>query len=99
MPTPVSTPASREVVDPVCGMTIDPADAAGHADYKGTTYYFCAESCLEKFKADPEQYVQGSGIRDQGSKALDRRSPVPDPGPRYCSGSALNFSRQLSAQK
>ncbi|HXD16290.1 MAG TPA: heavy metal translocating P-type ATPase [Vicinamibacterales bacterium] len=79
MPTPVSTPASREVVDPVCGMTIDPADAAGHADYKGTTYYFCAESCLEKFKADPEQYVQGSGIRDQGSKALDRRSPVLDP--------------------
>src|SRR6185503_2928513 len=78
--TPVSTPASREVVDPVCGMTIDPADAAGHADYKGTTYYFCAESCLEKFKADPEQYLgPGSGTGDPGSKALDPRSLIPDP--------------------
>src|SRR5262245_5045596 len=79
MPTPVSTPASEEVVDPVCGMTIEPADAAGHADYKGHRYYFCAESCLEKFTADPERFVKGSGIRDQGSTALDPRSPIPDP--------------------
>jgi Cu+-exporting ATPase len=42
-------------------MTIDPADAVGHVDYKGQTYYFCAESCLERFTADPERYVKGSG--------------------------------------
>ena len=40
MPTPASTPANKEVVDPVCGMTIDPADAAGHVDYNGERYYF-----------------------------------------------------------
>jgi Cu+-exporting ATPase len=45
------------VVDPVCGMTIDPADAVGHFDYKGRTYYFCAESCLEQFRDDPEQFL------------------------------------------
>ena len=76
MQTPASTPASEEVVDPVCGMTIDPADAIGHADYKGHRYYFCAESCLEKFKADPEQYVQGSRISDQGSRAIKYTCPM-----------------------
>jgi Cu+-exporting ATPase len=41
-------------IDPICGMTVDPASAAGRFDYKGVTYYFCANACLEKFKADPE---------------------------------------------
>jgi Cu+-exporting ATPase len=45
------------VLDPVCGMTIDPADAVGHVDYKGQTYYFCAESCLERFRENPEHFL------------------------------------------
>jgi Cu+-exporting ATPase len=48
---------AQGVVDPVCGMTIDPADAVGHLDYKGRTYYFCAESCLEQFRDNPEQFL------------------------------------------
>ena len=46
-----------EVVDPVCGMTISPADAVGTADYRGHTYHFCSESCLEQFRADPAKFV------------------------------------------
>ena len=42
-------------IDPICGMTVDPATAAGRYEYKGTTYYFCAVSCLNRFRADPEQ--------------------------------------------
>ena len=42
-------------IDPICGMTVDPAKAAGHYDHKGTTYYFCGTSCLERFRADPER--------------------------------------------
>jgi Cu+-exporting ATPase len=38
-------------------MTIDPADAVGHLDDKGRTYYFCAESCLEQFRDNPEQFL------------------------------------------
>ena len=48
---------THEVVDPVCGMTISPEDAAGQHEYQGQTYYFCAESCLERFRADPEAFV------------------------------------------
>src|SRR5262245_31869262 len=51
------TPRSTGAVDPVCGMTVDPARAAGEYDYKGTTYYFCNPSCLAKFKANPEKFL------------------------------------------
>src|SRR5688500_18826101 len=48
-----------EVVDPVCGMTIDTQDAVGDIDHQGQTYYFCAESCLERFKTDPQAFLNG----------------------------------------
>lgn len=44
--------------DPVCGMTIAEKDAAGTAEYQGTTYYFCAEGCRRKFVAHPEEFVK-----------------------------------------
>jgi Cu+-exporting ATPase len=53
-------PAAAEVVDPVCGMSLTPADAVGHLDYRGHTYYFCAENCLYRFRADPEAFVGGA---------------------------------------
>ncbi len=45
-------------VDPVCGMTVKPETAAGNYEYNGTTYYFCAVGCLNKFQSDPESYLQ-----------------------------------------
>jgi len=48
---------SEKVRDVVCGMTIDPAKAAGTSDYKGTTYYFCGKGCKIKFDADPERFL------------------------------------------
>lgn len=48
------------MTDPVCGMTIDPATAAGKADYDGRTYFFCSVGCKLKFEGDPPKYVQPS---------------------------------------
>src|SRR5688572_1424702 len=45
------------VVDPICGMTVDPQKAAGSHEHAGVTYYFCSRSCLERFKANPAQYA------------------------------------------
>jgi P-type Cu+ transporter len=45
-------------VDPVCGMTVDPAKAAGTSEYKGRTIYFCHMRCKEKFDANPSQYIK-----------------------------------------
>lgn len=48
------------VKDLVCGMTIDPATAAGKSEYNGQTYYFCAPSCKKSFDEDPEKYLAGA---------------------------------------
>ncbi len=45
-------------VDPVCGMTVRPETAAGSYGYKNKTYYFCAAGCLEKFRQDPEKFLE-----------------------------------------
>jgi YHS domain-containing protein len=34
-------------------MTISPIDSVGNVDDNGQTYYFCNQSCLERFRADP----------------------------------------------
>jgi len=47
-------------LDPVCGMTVDPARAAGQVDHEGTTYYFCSKGCVAKFTADPKKYLSGT---------------------------------------
>lgn len=44
-------------IDPVCGMTVEPASAAGHSQYQGQTYYFCAVGCQKRFEADPQRYL------------------------------------------
>lgn len=47
-----------KVIDPVCKMTIEDKDAVATSEYKGTTYYFCAKPCKEKFDRDPESYLK-----------------------------------------
>jgi len=36
-------------LDPVCGMTVEPATAAGSAERHGKTYWFCSQHCLQVF--------------------------------------------------
>lgn len=42
--------------DPVCGMKVEPEEAAGKAEYKGHVFYFCSEEHEKKFKKNPEKY-------------------------------------------
>lgn len=48
------------VVDPVCGMTVDPQKTAHHATHAGHDHHFCSAGCREKFIADPERYLRQS---------------------------------------
>ena len=61
-------------IDPICGMTVDTATAAGSHDHRGQRYYFCGLSCLERFKADPEQALQPRPV--SSAKSTTRR-PLP----------------------
>jgi P-type Cu+ transporter len=59
----ISLPGSSDApktLDPVCGMTVNPATAKLHTEHAGTTYYFCSRGCLEKFSADPAKYPDSS---------------------------------------
>ena len=44
-------------LDPVCGMMVNPSEAAGTSEYNGKTYYFCAPGCKRDFDKDPEKYL------------------------------------------
>ena len=43
--------------DPVCGMTVEEADAAATEEHGGQTYYFCSKDCGEEFRENPEDYT------------------------------------------
>jgi Cu+-exporting ATPase len=57
--TPAHT-AAGTAVDPVCGMTVDPANSPHHFAYRDATYHFCSAGCRGKFAADPEKYLHRS---------------------------------------
>jgi Cu+-exporting ATPase len=49
--------AHPTAIDPVCGMTVDPAKTPHHATHHGVEYHFCNPRCREKFIADPGKYL------------------------------------------
>lgn len=48
------TAAAEQTTCPVMG---NPINKQFVAEYKGKKVYFCCPDCIEKFKANPEQYV------------------------------------------
>jgi heavy metal translocating P-type ATPase len=46
-------------IDPVCGMSVA-LDAPLQHEHEGVVYRFCAESCLRRFREDPERFVGGA---------------------------------------
>jgi YHS domain-containing protein len=57
--------------DPVCGMTVDMTTAYAEA-VDGETYYFCSETCRQRFDENPSGY--GAGAR-QSSGGMERHEP------------------------
>jgi P-type Cu+ transporter len=82
--TKKSSPTAADVKDPVCGMTVNPANArGGNYKYKGTVYYFCNPTCNERFKAEPEKYLDPKykpGMPAMGSPVVTIGGIKPAPG-------------------
>jgi len=53
----VDPTASATAVDPVCGMSVDPAHAAAHLVHDGTDVWFCGQGCADAFAADPDRFA------------------------------------------
>ena len=64
-------------IDPVCHMEIEEEDSVGTFEHKGVTYYFCAESCLERFREAPDAFLSGE--------------PVDVPPPEAGEGEAITY--------
>ena len=56
-------PATELVIDPVCGMKVDPNTADIMTTCRGQDYYFCAEACRREFKANPKRYRESRPVR------------------------------------
>jgi YHS domain-containing protein len=68
---------ATSVIDPVCGMEIDPARAreAGRVVvFNGTTYYFCSDSCRTKFAKEPLRYLGAFAPGDDAGPAARVRT-------------------------
>ena len=53
-----------QLIDPVCGMMVDPAKATAKFEREGKIYYFCSERCGERFSADPARFLKAPGTAD-----------------------------------
>ena len=49
------------VVDPVCGMSVDPAHPGATATHAGVEHAFCGPGCAQAFTADPDRYLHPAG--------------------------------------
>src|SRR5579871_6975661 len=61
-------------VDPVCGMKVPVETAKWSVEQDGKTWYFCGQSCLKKFEANPEKY-------DGTQQHTQQSTPVAEPMP------------------
>ena len=52
------------VIDPVCGMRVDPATRKHVLEHDHHTYHFCSAGCRTKFAADPQRYLDPKPRQD-----------------------------------
>ncbi len=49
--------SASNILDPVCGMNVDPATASAHRRYRDLDVWFCSTNCAARFDADPERFL------------------------------------------
>ena len=72
--------SKHEIEDPVCGMKTDSPEAYVSYEHEGRTFYFCSDSCLEKFKSEPDKYADAQSVYE---KPADSEKQKIDPQAEY----------------
>jgi Cu+-exporting ATPase len=79
---------AQKVIDPVCGMTVDPSAGTPSYRHDGHVYHFCSDGCRSKFAADPSRYLDKSGEPEplpQGTLyTCPMHSEIVQEGPGHC---------------
>jgi Cu+-exporting ATPase len=106
-----ATMQQPEVLDPVCGMRVDPSKAAASFNHRGVTVYFCGQGCAAKFRASPEKYLQAkpdaasskqpAKTEPHGEFTCPMHPQIKKPGPGSCPkcGMALEPATVTAAAK
>jgi len=106
-----ATMQQPEVLDPVCGMRVDPSKAAASINHRGVTVYFCGQGCAAKFRASPEKYSQAkpdaasskqpAKTEPHGEFTCPMHPQIKKPGPGSCPkcGMALEPATVTAAAK
>jgi Cu+-exporting ATPase len=97
-----SNPITALERDPVCGMNVNPASAKHVHEFAGKKYYFCCASCVEKFKGQPQTYLNrlvplSSNLVMLGTPAPAKSSASPDPASAH-SGSSRSAAKALATE-
>jgi Cu+-exporting ATPase len=82
------TSDAQKVIDPVCGMTVDPNGGKPSFQHGDHVYHFCSDGCRSKFAADPPRYLDKSGEPEplpQGTLYTCPMHPeIVQEGPGHC---------------
>ena len=76
----------KPVVDPVCGMSVNPETVNIEIFIKGQKYYFCAEGCRKAFEEKPDKYIGSECSKPRGwwSRYLQRLKKATGEKPMKC---------------
>lgn len=66
VPVGIAPRAARRVVDPICGMSVNPDIAAAHRHLDSSEYWFCSTGCADRFDSNIEAHA-GSPAAEKGS--------------------------------
>src|SRR5438093_1439395 len=72
------------MMDPACGMNVEPDTAAGKHEYNGQTYFFCSHHCMAKFKEAPENFLKAQKHAHAGHVHAAPGSQKPENGIYVC---------------
>ena len=64
------------MIDPVCGMSVNP-QSAHFIEHEGHRYVFCCGGCREKFRANPDRYINKNPQVGPTQEAADTMTEAP----------------------
>src|SRR5216683_194458 len=76
--------STEQAIDPVCGMRVNISTAKWFHEYAGRKFYFCGSRCLEKFKADPDQYAARGDVAPASTKLSQAATSATSTGEYTC---------------
>ena len=76
----LSISSKNIVVDPVCGMELDPCKTDLNFAYQDKKFYFCAEGCRQAFEKNPAKFRNATSVKKKGiwGRYLDKLNKSTD---------------------